>query len=265
MISNDPKESVNIVTTHFNPGQHPLLKKVYDKWIPTMGELSKYLKAYEIIFNDNDSEINGSVKIQGTDKNLMWQKEALLNKAVQDTPDETEFFVWIDHDVVFKDPDWLSKAIEMLKTEEVDAVHCIDHATLLDEDDNVTKEKHWTPGYAWCSTTSYMKKRNGFSHYAIAGGGDSLWIQQRMDKLYQPMIEFRKTLAPRWKALDSGVYHLYHGTIKARKYWQRQRILARHQYQKDDVRLNEDGILEWASDKFEMHKEIKDFFQQRGG
>ena len=262
--SNDPGESVNLVTTHFNPGDHHLLRDTYRKWKPTLGGLSKHLKTYEIVF-DGRYDIEEAIKIQGTVRNLMWQKEALLNKALQDTPDSTEFFVWLDHDVVFQDPDWLSKAIEILRSGEVDAVHCLNYATMLNRDLSVLNPKHWTPGFAWCSTTKYMKEQNGFSHYAIVGGGDSLWLHEKTERLYQPMLTFKETRAPRWTSLNSRIFHLYHGTLKNRMYWGRQKILEKHNYQKEDVRLNKDGILEWATNKTGMHNEIKQFFQQRGG
>ena len=99
--SNDPGVSVNLVTIHFNPGDHHLLRDTYRKWKPTLGGLSKHLKTYEIVF-DGRYDIEEAIKIQGTVRNLMWQKEALLNKALQDTPDSTEFFVWLDHDVVLQ-------------------------------------------------------------------------------------------------------------------------------------------------------------------
>ena len=184
---------------------------------------------------------------------------------MKETPDTTEFFAWLDHDVVFKDPDWLGKAIEILRSGEVDAVHCLSHATLLAENGSVLDPAHWTPGYAWCSTTEYMKKRGGFSPYAIVGGGDSMWLQEKTTKLYQPMMDFKKMQPPRWASLKSGVYHLYHGTVKNRMYWGRQKILQKYDYQKEDVRLNNDGILEWDTSKIGMHKEIRQFFQQRGG
>jgi len=264
LTCNDPKVSVRIVTTHFNPGGHSLLKETYENWLPSMGELARYIRTYEIGF-DGVWDIDDAIKIPGSDKHLMWQKEALLNKGLRETPDETEYFAWVDHDVIFKDPDWLAKAIDILQTKEVDAVHCLDHATMLDPDGYIMKDRHWTPGYAWCSTTAYMKKRNGFSHYAIAGGGDALFVQDYMTRVYQPMINFESMPKPRWTHLDSGVYHLYHGSLRNRNYYGRQKILSRHDYQPNDITLNQDGILEWATDKTEMHEELKSFFAQRGG
>jgi len=256
---------VRIVTTHFNPFKHELLKRSYYKWISTLGPLQSRLKCYEIAFDDY-YDIDESIKIKGTKNNLMWQKESLLNKALLETPDNIEFFVWLDHDVIFQDPDWLNKAINVLKSfEDIDAVQCLDHVALLDHNNTVINPMHWTPGYAWCSTTAYLKKQGGFSPYAIVGGGDALWLHIKLDELYQPMIDFKKIKKPKWSYLAIKAYHLYHGSLKNRMYGSRQKILEKHDYQKEDVKINEDGILEWNTDKSNMHKDIAEFFKLREG
>ena len=255
--------SITAVTTHFNPFNSRPSKDVYYKWLPLLGELRDHLKVYELVFDDADSEIENSEVIRGTKKkNLMWQKEALLNQGLKEA--ETEYFCWLDHDVVFKDEDWLDKAIDVLNQKDVDAVHCLDHSVLLGENYEVISDRHWTPGYAWISTTAYLKKRNGFFPYAIVGGGDSIWIDQ--DHIVVEAFKnrnFELSEPPRWKNLDSGVFHLWHGDYKERQYLSRHKILSKHNFQKEDVRINEDGILEWSSDKPDMHKAIEKFFTKR--
>jgi hypothetical protein len=58
--------------------------------------------------------------------------------------------------------------------------------------------------------------------------------------------------------------HLWHGDPVNRQYGSRNGILKRHQFDPtSDVRLNAEGLWEWASAKLEMHREIADYFLTR--
>lgn len=254
--------SITFATTHFNPCNYSPLADVYYQWLPTLGELAQHLKAYELVFDDDTQELEKSIVVRGTrEKNLMWQKEALLNLALKDT--DTEYFCWIDHDVIFHDKDWLSKATTALK--EYDAVHCLDHSVLLGREGEVVSHRHWTPGYAWLSKTSYLKGRGGFFPYAIVGGGDSVWIRQDEHPAVKTLRRsgYGMPEAPRCGRLKSGITHLWHGDYGARQYLHRHKILREYNFHRNDVRLNRDGILEWATDKPLMHKAVRSFFENR--
>ncbi|WP_129677464.1 hypothetical protein [Candidatus Chloroploca sp. Khr17] len=58
--------------------------------------------------------------------------------------------------------------------------------------------------------------------------------------------------------------HLWHGDPVNRQYGHRNAILKRHHFDPaTDLRLNEDGLWEWASDKFQLHQEVKHYFYAR--
>jgi hypothetical protein len=59
------------------------------------------------------------------------------------------------------------------------------------------------------------------------------------------------------------VCHLYHGSLKNRSYMDRHQAILNHAYDpQTDIKLVND-VYEWATDKTEMHKMIKDYFYSR--
>lgn len=58
--------------------------------------------------------------------------------------------------------------------------------------------------------------------------------------------------------------HLWHGDPVNRQYSSRKAILKRHGFDPaSDLRLNAEGVWEWASDKPEMHHEVREYFSAR--
>jgi hypothetical protein len=75
-------------------------------------ELNVPLLTVELAFNDSPFELCASdaeklVQIRGGD--VMWQKERLLNIAINHLPPECEYVAWLDCDVIFDDPNWVEK------------------------------------------------------------------------------------------------------------------------------------------------------------
>ncbi|HOW58752.1 MAG TPA: hypothetical protein PLO78_03390 [Candidatus Omnitrophota bacterium] len=57
---------------------------------------------------------------------------------------------------------------------------------------------------------------------------------------------------------------LWHGDLEKRRYFERNVILMNHNFDfHADVKKDENGVLVWASDKPELHQEVKNYFLQR--
>ncbi|WP_129677424.1 hypothetical protein [Candidatus Chloroploca sp. Khr17] len=58
--------------------------------------------------------------------------------------------------------------------------------------------------------------------------------------------------------------HLWHGAPAKRRYGPRNGIIRRHALNpRTDLRLNAQGVWEWASDKEALHRELAEYFQSR--
>jgi len=66
-------------------------------------------------------------------------------------------------------------------------------------------------------------------------------------------------------AFTAGVaLHLWHGAPARRQYSQRDAVLRRHRFDPcTDLRLNAQGVWEWASEKDALHREMAGYFQAR--
>jgi hypothetical protein len=60
--------------------------------------------------DDNDAEV--LVRLRG--KDVLWQKERLLNVALNALPDSCSKVVWLDCDIIFEADDWLSRTSLLL-------------------------------------------------------------------------------------------------------------------------------------------------------
>jgi hypothetical protein len=129
-----------------------------------------------------------------------------------------------------------------------------------------------TPGFAWAARTNTFA--GGLYDKNIIGSGDTFivdtilnsWEIHGFAKKFTRSMKFdmwnwlsqQKDLS--YDFLPDSIYHLYHGSLKNRRYMDRHNILIDHDYSpKTDIILSGD-VYEWSSDKKEMHNLIRDYF-----
>jgi hypothetical protein len=59
---------------------------------------------------------DAEILVQVSGGGLMWQKECLLNIALDRLPQESQYVAWLDCDIIFDDPEWPEKTISLLAT-----------------------------------------------------------------------------------------------------------------------------------------------------
>ncbi|WP_144057447.1 glycosyltransferase family 2 protein [Novipirellula maiorica] len=249
---------VTLATIHYNPCGYRRMRETYYEWLPTLGPLAQSLVCYELVFDDDRTEIEGSRVIRGTRQdNAMWQKEPLLNIALANC--KTPYFAWVDHDMVFQNPNWLSQAIKAI-TDKTPAVQLFSRIDYLRLDRTYhhsipsctslgRARRRCNPGGMWLAQTNWLRRVGGFPIGNIVGGGDATFLSRHCDQTSH---------------IEGAVYHLWHGSQGHRQHGTRQSILSRHGFDAStDIRLNSDGILEWASEKPKLQAEVREFFQRR--
>ena len=83
------KNKVSLVIVYFNPFSCEFQKRACLQCIEMLGELKDHLRVYELIFDDQKKDIPQSIEIRGSiEKNLLWQKESLLDIALQESDDD---------------------------------------------------------------------------------------------------------------------------------------------------------------------------------
>lgn len=102
------------ITSYFNPvGYRNRLKNYRIFRRRLVVPLVTVELSYSPEFALSETDADRLVRIHGRD--ILWQKERLLNIALQALPRECEKVAWIDCDVVFGRPDWPSAASRLLE------------------------------------------------------------------------------------------------------------------------------------------------------
>lgn len=247
-------EDTAIITFHFNFNRARRLRETYDEWRPTVGHP---VMCYELVIGDDEPEVIGSVVARGDERHLLWQKERLINLAIDRLPEHIRYVAWLDHDMVFEDDDWLQKSIDLLDSG-VDAVQPFSHIDYLDLGRRVLyRRKAMTvqylqgnadqtcPGAAWVTTRDLLRRTGGLYDRNIVGGGDAVWFAgltgHEMDFLGRQPPKTQAD-ARRWIAaiqadgparianLDGRLWHLWHGDRKHRQYVSRDAILRQFDF-----------------------------------
>jgi len=191
-------DEVEIVSVHFNPTKSDSLRRTNDLFLKGLKNVAPFIKCYEILFDDQEQEIEGSIIIRGSlEKNCLWQKEALLNVAINSVGESKKYFIWLDHDIMFLKKDWLKEAINKLSSgfdfcqlfselgwaDKTGDVHLSKVGRLAklrdceryDEWDNedIHFNAHGNPGLCWAARVDSLKRMgdNPFPN-AVVGSGD---------------------------------------------------------------------------------------------
>lgn len=135
-------------------------------------------------------------------------------------------------------------------------------------------------GMAWAARRDLLD-RHGFYDGSIAGGGDTAMAgaafgcfeqvirAHRMNddqrSYYLKWAEpFCESVAGRISFVDSNIFHLWHGRMKDRNSVSRHAKLSDLGFNPfEDIRLREDGLWTWNSEKEELHEYMKRFFAER--
>jgi len=138
------------------------------------------------------------------------------------------------------------------------------------------------PGFAWACRRDFFDNingNNGIYDRNIVGSGDTFLVDCYLDSwdihgFASKFNQFMKTDLMAWcESLRSknpvldyipvDVSHLWHGSIKNRKYMDRHDIILKYDFNpQEDIKL-ENNVYEWASDKPEMHNDIRQYFYDR--
>lgn len=293
-IPKKPKKTASIknmaiVSCHFNPCNYKLPVLNCREYLHTIGYP---VTLVELSFNGK-FEFDSTIKINGDiNKNLMWQKERLINVGI-DYVRNTGLYdsvAWIDADTIFINNDWYNETLEKLC--EYPVVQLYQSLNYLNYSGEVERrvnswafnnsignhERYGAPGLAWAARLDAIP--NGIYDKDIIGGGDSKllsgWLanSQYVNKRYLALKKCTHDFSE-WKeanykyvkeqigCVSGQCYHLFHGTRGNRKYDDRLEILFKNNFSVDDIRVGDNGAWEWCTNKPEMHKQISDYFLSR--
>lgn len=218
---------------------------------------------------------------------VLFHKERIINHVIDTLPPEYDKVAWIDADVQPFDPDWPALVEKALNSYDIvqpfSVMHDLYYAgedcdpdvshSLTSKTPIVADPSGW-PGYAWAARREAM--RNGLYDRSVVGGGDLVfaeavlginnrWMNMINTEAEQDYLEWRYNLG-RFKIgmIDTKMYHLWHGNLSDRKYYERIWMLRESEFNPQvDLVVNECGMYEFAGNKPELELQVLNYFVGR--
>jgi hypothetical protein len=264
--------STTIISCFFNPKNDPRRAKNWHTWRNALSDVEIPIISIELSFNSK-FETYSEIKLAGNENNLLFQKETLLNIALNSLDDSIDKVIWLDCDIVFDNKDWLKKTESSL--EKYPLVQLFDEVTIIGE--NVSKKFNGhifnyennilstgSVGYAWAAQRSVLK--HGFYDRQIAGTGDSAlaiaglgkfkseWAKELSDPLRKDWLKWGAKFFMETKGevnyVENKITHLNHGPRS--KYSERNNFLSNENFDPNKhLKKDNQGLLSWTDEASE--------------
>lgn len=293
-----------VIAVYFNPAKYQALFNNYLKFSERIRRQQIKLITVECAFNDDEFQIPPAEDTYHLrSQSVMWQKERLINFGISKLPAESDYFAWIDADILLPD-NWHEVAIKELNKSDIIQLYKrvyhlpkgkyeydggkipflqsvlwqkIIHKNWLER--RKTKELSFsTPGFAWAAKRELFQDI-GIYDKNIVGSGDTFIVDCILDswdihgfaakftpKMKEHMMEYCDKLRakqPKIGYLPIDISHLYHGSLKNRGYMDRHKAILENDYDPQNDIKMINNVYEWATEKPSMHEMIKQYFYSR--
>jgi hypothetical protein len=132
------------ITAYFNPAQYRSRPTNYARFAAPLREAGIPLLTVECAFGDDPFELPpGPDVVQVQARDILWQKERLINLGVSRLPPQATKVAWLDGDILFTNPDWAVATADLLDTAVM--VQPFDRAIRLARDE--ASAPHNSPGH----------------------------------------------------------------------------------------------------------------------
>jgi hypothetical protein len=275
------------ITSYFNPAGYRSKYVNYQQFrkhlaVPLMAIELSYGPDFEL--KDDDAEI--VLRRRGRD--VLWQKERLLNIALAALPSRCRRVAWVDCDVIFESRDWPGQTRSQL--DRFALVQLFSHVYRLPQGCGPDQER--PPNIDFQNSVSFLidsgmptwaagrelLESHGLYDACIVGGGDAAMVRAAYgrfeDALRLQCLDRDHYLAwamPFHQAVRSNVghvagnlLHLWHGDTSLRSYRQRNSDLAKFEFNPAaDIAADCNDVWRWSSDKPAMHEFVRNYFRSR--
>ena len=301
----DDSKDLAAVCCYFNACHYKIRFSNYKIFRKGIVRTGIKLLTVELAFGDDPFELTGFsdvLQLRTGKKNIMWQKERLLNVGIKKLIAEGyKKIVWLDADVVFENDNWVKDLSSKLdkyplvqvfkeidrESEKEKIEHSYGSASYYINTKKISYQDA-RPGLGWAARSSILEKVPLYDLAVINTDNDLLnlygsFCEDRSLMVIREKCDFFKNFpflylfhymkwAKIWSSYVNGKIHyinqkmkaLYHGTFKNRKHGQRDVICKKFHFDPlKDIKIGKSGAWEWASDKPDLHKEVREYFYSR--
>ena len=243
----------------------------------------------ELVIYGKQPKIKDAFHVYGS--SYLFQKEHLLRLLEKRIPSEFTKLACLDADILFDNPNWYDELSHALETYNI--VQPFKKAYWLNLDYTEIQKKagsvcefnpkihanFWLPsirchpGFGWCFRRDWYNAV-GFYDLGVIGSGDTLFSHalfefERLDVNSQEFRLYIESLYKWWDNtqnasftdLNSNLYHMYHGPLKNRKYYDRFAAFKQYNNIEDIVAKNENDVYELTVP--ELNDYMFSFFKTR--
>jgi hypothetical protein len=108
-------DDIWVITSYFNPCHYLTRKLNFELFAERLMSTGVRLLVIEMALDGDEFELAAEHKIMRVrGKDVMWQKERLLNIAISNLPSACSKVVWLDCDLLFENDEWLNATSEAL-------------------------------------------------------------------------------------------------------------------------------------------------------
>lgn len=256
-----------IITCYFNPNRYQSRLRNYFLFRESLRLSGIPCLTIECLFDGQNSEFPGSTDVHTViARDVMWQKERLLNLAIERTPHDWQVIAWVDGDVLFENRQWAVDAVAQLDRYAI--VQLFSEIIRLPQGVtwgrqgqqwegfavvvkrtpnqllNRSFARHGHTGFGWAARRDFLL-RHGLYDGCISGTGDHLmahafagdWTGECIDLTFGTAEDYRnhftdwaqsayRSIRARVAYVHGTVFHLWHGDIVNRCYDRCNRELA---------------------------------------
>jgi hypothetical protein len=257
-----------VITTYFNPCGYQSLWNNYLLFRDSLKRSGINLLTMECAFKGAPFQLEaGDNVIQVRANSILWQKERLLNIAINTVRTRFPKLAWIDADVFFENADWARTASRLLDEYPVmqlfERIHqmpkgaefyngggltymsfAYDVSTNGVDYVKASRGAHGHTGYAWACRSSLLA--HGLYDGMVLSAGDHVMAHSMMGDTTSPCIneifftdranrKYSQLWAEKFQAQSTGamtfvpgaILHRWHGSNKNRRYYQSLEKLAK--------------------------------------
>lgn len=237
---------LHAVTCLFNPGGFRTKLTNYERFRARLAAQGVPLLTLECRFGEEPFELpEGPDVLRLRGRDVMWQKERLLNLAIAALPPSVTKVAWLDADVLFERDDWAEATAAALEKSPVvqpfDSVIRLppghlefqglgdgwpSFAAIYVRDPHIALggnfDAHGHTGFAWAARRDWIE-RHGLYDACIAGSGDHMmahsfvgdWDSACVQRIIGPANAHRAWFA-RWSAAVYGDIRARLGVVEGR-------------------------------------------------
>lgn len=197
-----PSQKLHVIAVVSNPVGYKSRYKLFEQFHAHMKQHDVHLTTVELAFGEREHIMpTGDHGIQLRTWDELWHKENMINVGISRLPNDWQYVAWIDADVMFTNPHWVTQTVNQLQHHQVvqmfqtaidmgpngETIHThqgfgFQYASgaprILNQADGVyyggigKKNDFWHPGYAWAARREAIDGLGGLMEWPILGSAD---------------------------------------------------------------------------------------------